>query len=420
MSTFVSPFTGTIVTPTDVSYYFLTFTTDQTLYWPATVNPTQVPAARIIDCVAAIPGLTISLPEGIQGTVGADILFRNLGAYQFNIQNSDGSGSFQVPIGISKYVYLVDNSTTAGTWNNVTFAAGASYADAVTLQGSGLTTVNGKLATTQDIISTSSNTTFTDANRALDYIWIGGVGTFTLPAASSLSDGWYVGFRNNGTGTLTVATQGLSLVNSATNITANPQDSGFIVFQKATGNFFTIGLAAPINVTFTSAVYDVDSIPTNSFSLVGFAPVIQTYVSVSGTRSETLAVTLPAITQIYILSNQTDNTGYDITFTLSGSLATTLILTSGQIATVLSDGTNLIPLTQTTNGTFYAINGTQISPSFSFNNDTHSGMYLEGTSIVGLTTNSTTALTLNGTNPAAIQISTPGTFTAGLISGGSF
>lgn len=420
MSTFVSPFTGTVVTPTDVSYYFLAFATSQTLYWPATVNPTQVPAARIIDCVASTSGLTISLPEGIQGTVGADILFRNLGAYQFNIQNSDGSGSFQVPIGISKYVYLVDNSTTAGTWNNVTFAAGASYADAVTLQGSGLTTVNGQLATTQNIISTSTNTTLTDANRALDYIWTGGVGTITLPAASTLSEGWYVGFRNNGTGTLTLATQGLSLLNSATNVTTNPQDSGYIVFQQSTGNFFTIGLASPVNVTFTSAVYDVDSIPTDSFSLVGYAPIIQTYVAVSGTRTTTLEVTLPAITQIYILSNQTEETGYNITFTLSGSLEAPLVLSNGQIATVLTDGVNIITLTQTTSGTFYALNGSEALPSFSFNNDIHTGMYLQGTSILGFSANSTDALLVNGTNPSSIQISTPGTITAGLISGGSF
>ena len=418
--TYVSPFTGTIVTPTDVSYYYLAFNANQTLYWPATVNPTQVPAARIIDCVPSGAGLTISLPQGSQGTVGADILFRNLGSYAFTIQNSDGSGSFQVPIGISKYVYLVDNTTTAGTWNNVTFAAGASYADAVTLQGAGLTTVNGQLATTENSIPIAVAPTLTDASRAINYVWTGGVGTLTLPATSTLSNGWYIGFRNSGTGRLTIAPQGVSTINGSTNIGTNPQDSGFIIYQQATNSFFTIGLAAPQNVTFTSATYDVDSIPGNTLSLTSYAPIIQTYVSVSGTRTQTLAVTLPATTQIYILSNQTGSTAYNITFQISGSSASPLTVTNGQIATVLSDGNQLYLLTQTTTGAFYAINGTAASPSFSFNSDNHTGSYLVGTSVLGISANSTQIMTFDGTNTSALAVKTPGTLYAGLISGGTF
>jgi len=418
--TYVSPFTGTIVTPTDVSYYYLAFNANQTLYWPATVNPTQVPAARIIDCVPSGAGLTISLPQGSQGTVGADILFRNLGSYAFTIQNSDGSGSFQVPIGISKYVYLVDNTTTAGTWNNVTFAAGASYADAVTLQGAGLTTVNGQLATTENSIPIAVAPTLTDASRAINYVWTGGVGTLTLPATSTLSNGWYIGFRNSGTGRLTIAPQGVSTINGSTNIGTNPQDSGFIIYQQATNSFFTIGLAAPQNVTFTSATYDVDSIPGTTFSLTSYAPIIQTYVSVSGTRTQPLTVTLPATTQIYILSNQTGTTAYSISFVISGSSSPPLTVTNGQIATVLSDGNALYPLTTTTTGAFFAINGTASAPSFSFNSDNHTGTYLVGTSILGVTANSTQIMTFDGTNTSALAVKTPGTLYAGLISGGTF
>ena len=418
--TYVSPFTGTVVTPTDVSYYFLAFSTSQSLYWPATVNPTQVPAARIIDCVASTAGLTISLPQGNQGTVGADILFRNLGAYQFTIQNSDGSGSFLVPIGISKYTYLVDNTTTAGTWNNVTFAAGASYADSVTLQGAGLTTINGQLATTENSVVTTVSPTLTNASRAITYVWNGGVGQLNLPATSTLSNGWYVGFRNQGTGTLTITPAGISTINGNTTLGTNPQDSGFIVYQQATNSFFTIGLAAPQNVTFTSAVYDVDAIIGNSFSLTSYAPIIQTYVSISGIRSQNLTVTLPATTQIYILSNQTGNTGYEIIFQVSGSSSSPLVVTTGQITTVLCDGNTLYPLTTTTTGSFYAINGSTSAPAFSFSNDTHTGAYLLGLSVYGIAANSTSIMTFDATNTSATVVSTPGTLKAGLISGGTF
>ena len=89
---YVSPFTGTVVTPTDVSYLALPFSANQILYWPSTVNGSEPPAARIIDCVAASDGLTIALPQADQGTLGADILFRNLGAHEFIITNLKNGG----------------------------------------------------------------------------------------------------------------------------------------------------------------------------------------------------------------------------------------------------------------------------------------------------------------------------------------
>ena len=258
---YVSPFTGTVVTATDVSYYALAFNSNTQLFWPSTVNNSQTPAARIIDCVASTSGLVIKLPQGNQGTLGADILFRNLGAQPFTITDYNGGGSFTVPVGISKYVYLVDNTTIAGVWNNVTFAAGTSYADAASLAGSGLTTVSGKLATTQNPIDLTTSPVINDNSRAATFVWNGGAGTFTLPATSSLSAGWYIGFRNNGTGSLAINPISPNTINGLTTITANPGDSGFIMFDSNSGGFITVGLAPVNNVTFTAATYDVDTIP---------------------------------------------------------------------------------------------------------------------------------------------------------------
>jgi len=241
---YTSPFTGTVVTPTDVSYYALSFSSNQTLYWPATVNGSQIPAARIIDCVASSSGLSIALPAGDQGTVGADILFRNLGGQAFTITDVNGGSSFTVPVGISKYVYLSDNTTEAGTWQNVTFAAGTSVADAATLQGAGLTTVAGKLATTENIVNVTTSPVINDASRASTFVWNGGAGTFTLPSTFGLSTGWYVGFRNSGTGTLTVSPTSPALINGQGNIQVNPGDSGFIFYDVSTLSFVTVGLVS--------------------------------------------------------------------------------------------------------------------------------------------------------------------------------
>ena len=183
---YTSPFTGTVVTPTDVSYSSLSFGVNTPLYWPAIVNQGtgQVPATRIIDCTATTTGLAISLPQANQGTVGTDILFRNLGTNSFVIKDYAGGNSVTIAAGISKYFYLSDNTTAAGTWGNVTFGAGTSSADAASLAGAGLTTVNGQLATTQNIVDCSISPNLSNTSRAATYNWSGGLGNCPLPSIS--------------------------------------------------------------------------------------------------------------------------------------------------------------------------------------------------------------------------------------------
>ena len=181
MPTYVSPFTGDVVQPTDVSYYSLTFSTDQELVWPnyAVPGATTVAAARVMDCVAEDTGLTITLPVGNQGSVGTDILFRNKGANAFIVQDQSGDQSVTIDVGGARYFYLVDNSTEDGFWSNVEFGAGTSYADAASLVGNGLTNQAGRLETSTSVYEVSSAPTFDEESRAKAYVWTSGAGTFT-------------------------------------------------------------------------------------------------------------------------------------------------------------------------------------------------------------------------------------------------
>ena len=86
--TYVSPFTGTVVEPTDVSYTSVEFSANTPLVWPQIANGTDVPAARIIDCVATADNLQLILPPGNQAAVGTDILFRNFGEHTFSINST--------------------------------------------------------------------------------------------------------------------------------------------------------------------------------------------------------------------------------------------------------------------------------------------------------------------------------------------
>lgn len=419
MPTYTSPFTGDVIQQTDVSYYALDFDTDVDLYWPLVINPTQVPAARIMDCTPDGAGLNITLPNAQQGSVGTDILFRNFGAVTFFVNDFDGGASVSIPSGTSVYFYLSDNSTTAGVWQNVTFGTGTSSADAATLAGYGLAALSGTLNVTQNVQTISTTTTATNANRAATFVWTGGNGTFNLPAVAGLTAGWFISFRNNGTGALNIVPNGISQINNIANLTVNPGESGIIMFQQSTGNFFTVGLATPSNVTFTSASYDVDAIVGATFSLVSYAPIIQTYVAQSGTRTTDLTVILPATTQIYILGNDTLGP-YNLFFEVSGTSQPATPVTPGAVVLVLSDGNNLYVISQSATTAFFANDGTAATPSFSFLNDTTTGMYLANIGVLGLTANGVEMINIDNSNPFDPQISTPATFTAALISGGTF
>jgi hypothetical protein len=419
---FTSPFTGTVVTQTEVSYSALSFGAITQLYWPAIVNQGigEAPATRIIDCIATTTGLALKLPTANQGTVGADILFRNLGSNSFVVEDSTGMNSVTIAAGVSKYFYLQDNTTAAGVWGNVTFGTGTSSADAASLAGAGLTTVNGQLATTQNIVSISVVPTINNASRGITYNWGGGAGVFPLPSISTLTTGWFIAFRNSGTGTLTFVPSSPQTINSQTSITTNPGDSGFIFYDVSTSQYITIGWVTPNNVVFTSATYDVDAITGNTLNLVSNAPIIQTYVAQSGTRNTTLAVTFPAITQLYIINNSTNQSGYSVTFQNQGSSQTPISIPTGSVYILLSDGQFLYVLNASSSSTFKAINGTAGSPSYSFLNDTNTGMYLKGTGVLGLAANGTELVDINGSNLASPVVSVYARLNATIISGGSF
>ena len=235
-----------------------------------------------------------------------------------------------------------------------------------------------------------------------------------------MSRGWFIGFRNSGSGALTFAPSSPQLINGKTTIVTNPGDSGFIFYDISAGAFITVGWVTPNNVVFTSATYDVDAIVGNTLNLVSNAPIIQTYIAQSGTRTQTLAVTFPAITQLYILVNNTNQSGYSVTFQNQGSSQAPLALTTGNTYTILSDGEFLYILNSSSSSSFKAINGIAGAPSYSFLNDNSTGMYLPGTGVLGLAANGVEIIDINATNLSAPVVTINARVDATIISGGTF
>jgi len=419
---YVSPFTGTVVTQTQVSYEYITLDYSIPLFWPATTPDNEYPLARIIDVEPQSAGLYVDLPAANQGTRGADSLIRNQGGFSFTVYNYTHGQSFVIAPGQSFYFYLNNNNSEGGYWQSVQFGTGTSTADANALAGRGLEVRNGLLWVAPTVIDVTSSFTLTNNNSTNVYVWQSGSGTITLPTAASLGTGWFIGFRNNGTGALTFQTQGASNINASgsTSFTANPSESGYVVFNVTTGDFATVGVAPPNVVTFTSSVYDVDA-AASPLDLTAYAPIIQKYVALTGTRSTNLSVEFPPITQIYVLVNDTGQAGYNLVFNVQGSASPPVTLADGQIVTVLSDGTTLTVVSQASvTGVFSANNGTAASPSFRFTSNTSTGMYLANPNVLGLTANGTAMMTLDNSAPGSPITTINGQLNAGSIQGGTF
>ena len=196
MPSYINPFTGQTIQPSQVGYESLSIATDTTLQWPVNGNDNLV-VANIIDVTATAANLKLYLPAATQVSVGQSVLINNIGATTFTVVKSDGTTISAITSGISKYIYLTDNATTAGTWTSVTFGAGTSAANAATLAGYGLTALSTTLNQAYSVVTYYSSTTLASTDRAEFAVWAGGVGSFALPSAASVGNNWFCMIKHN-------------------------------------------------------------------------------------------------------------------------------------------------------------------------------------------------------------------------------
>lgn len=423
MPTYVSPFTGNVIQPTDVSYSSITINGSTQLYWPQYANAAQKVATRIID-VFAFPGAILVLPNATQASLGQDILIRNTGGTAFTVQRYGGSGSFTVDVNKAAYVYLTNNNTQSGNWGVVDYGAGTSYADAATLAGDSTAAIMGKLEVAFNTSEYTTPPSITNTSRGDCFVWVGGLGSWTLPAVADLSQGWFILVRNNGTGALTInpAASG-STIDGLGSITLPLGDSCIIcVDQDPTKqDFFTVGRARPNSLTFSSATYDVDTVSTVLLSLISNTPIIQRYTALSGTRTTPLYIELPAVTQVYYLINDTNQSSYNLYFQVQGSSQPPYALPNATQAIVLSDGNNMYPLIQSNIGQLIVNPGTAAAPAFTFFYDPSSGMYSPNPSQLGFSVGGHDIVTMDGSAGIGNFVtSVVGRLQADVISGGSY
>ena len=413
MTGFVSPFTGNVIQPTDVSYRAIALSEDTVLAWPINGNATDNAAARIMDVTPASAGLTIFMPPANQTTVGNDALLRNVGGYSFTLADYDGGVICTVDASKANYVYVTENGTPAGTWEMIAFGVGTSSVDAATLAGFGLKAISSTLNTAHAVTSFSSSYTAVSSDRASSYVWTGGAGTLTLTSAVTLGNDWFMLVRNNGTGTLTISPSSGILINSASTIGLQPADSCVICCSGTA--FFTVGLGRSTQFNFTQLTKAVQS---GSYTLTSSeaSNVIQKY---TGTLTDNVTVVLPQTIQVYYITNQTDGTGaeYEITFT-TGAGGDVASVPAGQQVILLCDSVNLLNASTIAAGAvnLSLVSGTAGAPSLNFASETSTGIYRPGSGEFGISILGTKRF---GLIASGLEITGTGNFTDG-VQGGTF
>jgi len=408
-----SPFTGNVIQPTDVSYRSVTLAANTQLEWPINGNATDDYAARIMDVTATSAGLSLFMPPANQTSVGNDALIRNVGANSFTVKTYDGVATIiTIAAGEAKYVYIKTNATEQGVWGNIAFGTGTSSADAATLAGSGLVAQSSTLNQSHPSGSVTAAYTFLTTDRAKTMVWSGGTTTATLPLAQTTGDNWFVMFKNNGTGTVTVGTTSSQLIDGAITKAFAPGESAFIVSIGT--QYVSVGYGVSTQFEFGVLTKPVTS-GTYTLTASEAANTIQIY---TGTLSGNVTIIVPPVINLYVISNQCSAGAFTLTISTGiGGGNTATVPASGQ-ATLICDATNILNANTTQAGgtSFSLVNGSAASPSLNFGSETNTGIYRPGAGRFGISVLGTQIVDVDATG---LDVTGTGNFTAG-ISGGAF
>lgn len=393
MTSYVNPYTGQTISPSQVGYEALTISTDTILEWPINGNTDNV-VANIIEVTATVnTNLKLYMPPATSVSTGQSALIRNIGTYSFTVVDTSGNTIVSVASGIAEYIYVTDNSTINGSWETVTFGAGTSQANAATLAGYGLTAVSTTLNTVTPVSTFSSNYQMLPSDQSSLYVWEGGAGTVTLPTAASVGPSWYAVLKNDGTGILNVVPGGSDTIDGEVSKQLQIAESFVVVTDGTTFYSYAYGQSATFFFTqltksVTGGVVTLTSAEASS--------IIQEYI---GTLTSNCTVILPPTVQLYSFRNNTSGS-FTLTFSTGASGALTVTLPQNQTILAICDGTNVYNAQTSTSSFINALtlgNGSAAAPSLSFSGSATTGLYLAATNQLGFAVNGVNAGTLAST-----------------------
>jgi hypothetical protein len=408
MTSYLNPFTGQTIQPSQVGYEQLTISADTTLQWPVNGNTSDV-VANIIEVTATNAGRKLYLPAATQVSTGQSVLIKNIGANSFTVVKSDGSTIIVVASGVAQYIYLTDNTTIPGTWATVTFGAGTSSADAAALAGYGLTAISTTLNQSYNVVTYGSSATLSATDRAEFAVYTGGVGTITLPSASAVGNNWFAMIRNNGTGILTIQPVGADTIDGNGNQQLQLSES-LVVVSNGSSGFNTFGYGQAVQFFYTQLAKNLTGLgPTVTLSSAEGSNVIQEYFGVLSTN---IQIILPPTVQLYVVTNNTTG-AFTLTFRTAASGAATVTIPQSQSLILVCDGTNVYNANSATISTLPSLTlnaGTAANPSLNYSGNTTTGMYQPSSGSIGWSLNGVAKMSLQSDGLRVIDGIKGGTF----------
>lgn len=388
MSGFQDRFGGSGLTPSEQQWAQYTITENLQTFWPPYANDTNV-LARQLDVFTSAANIGVLLPDATLGSPGYNTLFRNQGTFPLIVADFDGNPIYTVPTGAVVNIYLTDNSTQAGQWAGFIIGSGVSTLDLSNAAGNGLFVSGSKLAVAPISSATSGNRTMAVQDNATAFVWTGGAGTFTLPLSSTVGQ-FFFEVRNQGSGALTLTASGSETIDSSSSITLQTSES--CIVHAGVGFWYSVGRGRATNFAFTQLQKAVTG-GTTTLTLTEAANVVQTY---TGTLTSNETVVLPAVVQVYYISNQTSG-AFNFQVKAPGA-GTTVSIPTSQNAVLFCDGTNVINASTTTSGVAGLVlgSGTAASPALGVG-ASNSGIFSSGSNLVSISANSVKVADFNST-----------------------
>jgi hypothetical protein len=408
MTSYVNPFTGQTIQPSQVGYEQLTISTNTILQWPVNGNTSNV-VANIIEVTATTSSLNLFMPAATQVSTGQSVLIRNIGANSFTVVKSDGSTIVSISSGVAQYIYVTDNTTIPGTWATVTFGAGTSSANAGALAGFGLKAISTTLNQAYPLATYNSTTTLTSTERASFAVYTGGVGSFILPSSSTLGNDWFINIRNNGTGILTITPTGADTIDGNASQQLQIGES-FVVVSNGTNGFNSFGYGQSSSFFYTILSKVVTGLgPSITLSSSEASNVIQEY---SGTLAANTQIIFPSTVQLYVVTNLTSGT-FTLTFRTAAVGGATVVIPQTQSLVLVCDGTNVYNANSATISTLPSLtlnSGTAAAPSLNYSGDTTTGYYRPASGQLGFSLTGVSKMTLEADGLHVVNGVVGGTF----------
>lgn len=310
-----------------------------------------------MDVSATLGPWQLNLPDATQVGKGRDVLINNVGSNTFTLCDSTGSTLMTITSGLSIYCYLTDNSTAAGTWRTFTYGAGTAATAAASLAGNGLLSLGGLIVANELLSLQSGNYSPSTGDRAHVIVATSGSSTVTLPAVGTVTSGYFLGVRNSGSGSTTIATTGGVYIDGSATATLAPTESLFCYTDGI--NWYTIGHGRSTSYQFTAFSKDLTGLASYTMSSADASAKLLLF---SGAPSAATTITIPAVVSVYYVQINTSN-AYTVGF--KTTTGTTVTLNQNDYAIILCDGVNTVlaqtssvaPNVSAATGTLAAANG---------------------------------------------------------------